>query len=276
MCPSLLRRLRGSHADCACHEPSAAICLKLRASAIPSGRATGTTHLRGCWPASMRSMVPPTYSIACGARVVGTRKRPDCLQDGSMPTAKKTSCATSFSGLRPGTLILDWTSRALRVVAEFRAAVTGYSDDPDIRRLVDELRIGSSDFERCWETQGVLAREGGERAFNIRPWDYCTIGRCRSLSRLARLSTNDASLYINRTQPMTGIEVSPPLAERRVKRSLRAAPPKTQGARSASAGSRSEPTARAQRGPKKGRAPLGRARPSTRLGWGVGGILSRW
>jgi hypothetical protein len=41
-------------------------------------------------------------------------------------------------------------SRAHRVVAEFRAAVTGYSDDPDIRRLVDELRIGSSDFERCW------------------------------------------------------------------------------------------------------------------------------
>jgi transcriptional regulator with XRE-family HTH domain len=70
--------------------------------------------------------------------------------------------------LRPEarTLILDWTSRAHRVVAEFRAAVTGYSDDPDIRRLVDELRIGSADFERCWETQGVLAREGGERAFN--------------------------------------------------------------------------------------------------------------
>ena len=42
--------------------------------------------------------------------------------------------------LRPEarTLILDWTSRAHRVVAEFRAAVTGYSDDPDIRRLVDE------------------------------------------------------------------------------------------------------------------------------------------
>ena len=70
--------------------------------------------------------------------------------------------------LRPEarTLILDWTSRADRVVAEFRAAVTGYSDDPEIRRLVDELRIGSADFARCWEAQGVLAREGGERAFN--------------------------------------------------------------------------------------------------------------
>jgi len=70
--------------------------------------------------------------------------------------------------LRPEakTLILDWMARAHRVVAEFRAAVTAYSDDPDIRRLVDELRIASPDFARCWETHGVLAREGGERAFN--------------------------------------------------------------------------------------------------------------
>lgn len=63
-------------------------------------------------------------------------------------------------------LILDWTSRAHRVVAEFRAAVTAYSDDPDVRRVVEELRIGSAEFERCWETQGILAREGGDRAFN--------------------------------------------------------------------------------------------------------------
>jgi hypothetical protein len=52
------------------------------------------------------------------------------------------------------------------VVAEFRAAVTAYTDDPEIRRLVDELGIASAEFARCWATQGVLAREGGERAFN--------------------------------------------------------------------------------------------------------------
>lgn len=69
--------------------------------------------------------------------------------------------------LRPEarTLIVDWASRAQRVVAEFRAAVTAYADDPEVRRLVGELSAGSSDFERCWQTQGVLAREGGERAF---------------------------------------------------------------------------------------------------------------
>jgi transcriptional regulator with XRE-family HTH domain len=69
--------------------------------------------------------------------------------------------------LRPKarSLITDWEPRARRVVAEFRAAVTSYSDDPEVRRLVDELSMKSTDFERCWATHGVLAREGGERAF---------------------------------------------------------------------------------------------------------------
>ena len=69
--------------------------------------------------------------------------------------------------LRPEarSLILDWEPRARRVVAEFRASATNYSDDPEVRRLVDELSLKSTDFERCWATHGVLAREGGERAF---------------------------------------------------------------------------------------------------------------
>jgi transcriptional regulator with XRE-family HTH domain len=69
--------------------------------------------------------------------------------------------------LRPEarSLIRDWPTRAHRVVAEFRAAVTGYADDPAIRRIVEQLSAVSADFGRCWATQGVLAREGGKRAF---------------------------------------------------------------------------------------------------------------
>ena len=66
----------------------------------PERPATGTIRLRACWPASMRSMVRPTFSIAHGARAAGTRKRPGCLRDGSTLTAKKIFCATSSSGLR--------------------------------------------------------------------------------------------------------------------------------------------------------------------------------
>jgi transcriptional regulator with XRE-family HTH domain len=70
--------------------------------------------------------------------------------------------------LRPQSrsLIVDWNSRAHRVVAEFRAAMTSHVSDPEAKRLVDELTVKSTDFARLWAAHGVLAREGGERTFN--------------------------------------------------------------------------------------------------------------
>jgi transcriptional regulator with XRE-family HTH domain len=69
--------------------------------------------------------------------------------------------------LRPEarSLIVDWEVRAHRVVAEFRAALSGHVEEPALRRLVDELSARSPDFARCWAAHGVLAREGGERTF---------------------------------------------------------------------------------------------------------------
>ena len=63
-------------------------------------------------------------------------------------------------------LICDWAERAGRVAAEFRAATSGYVDDPALRKLVDTLHRDSADFARCWDAHGVLRREGGERTFN--------------------------------------------------------------------------------------------------------------
>jgi len=73
-----------------------------------------------------------------------------------------------FLFLRPEarSLICDWDARAHRVVAEFRAATTSYVDDQALERLVEDLRRESVDFARCWDTHGVLAREGGLRTFN--------------------------------------------------------------------------------------------------------------
>jgi transcriptional regulator with XRE-family HTH domain len=70
--------------------------------------------------------------------------------------------------LRPQSrsLIVDWDSRAHRVVAEFRAAMTSHVSDPEVKRLVDELTVKSTDFACLWAAHGVLAREGGERTFN--------------------------------------------------------------------------------------------------------------
>lgn len=63
-------------------------------------------------------------------------------------------------------LIDNWETRCSRLVAEFRADCGRHSDDPFIRELLDELCEGSNDFYRCWQSQAVLEREGGERRFH--------------------------------------------------------------------------------------------------------------
>ncbi|ULU25611.1 helix-turn-helix domain-containing protein [Dyella terrae] len=63
-------------------------------------------------------------------------------------------------------LIIDWEDRAQRVVAEFRADTALYPDDAMRAEQVDMLRRESPSFERYWNAQGVLAREGGRRTFN--------------------------------------------------------------------------------------------------------------
>ena len=53
-----------------------------------------------------------------------------------------------------------------------RAATTSYLDDPEVRQLIDELSAEGREFRRFLSTQGVMVREGRERAIN-RP----TMGR---------------------------------------------------------------------------------------------------
>jgi transcriptional regulator with XRE-family HTH domain len=62
-------------------------------------------------------------------------------------------------------LIVDWSDRARRVVAEFRADFSRRLRDPALAALVDELTEASPVFARLWREQGVLGREGGERRF---------------------------------------------------------------------------------------------------------------
>ncbi|MGE5522867.1 MAG: helix-turn-helix domain-containing protein [Rhodospirillaceae bacterium] len=64
------------------------------------------------------------------------------------------------------TLIQDWSNRAWRLVAEFRADCGRLADTPPIRSLIEELTATSPEFVRCWQTHDVLDREGGERRFH--------------------------------------------------------------------------------------------------------------
>lgn len=63
-------------------------------------------------------------------------------------------------------LIPDWTVRARRVVAEFRADFGAHAGDPRARGMVEALRRDSPFFAATWDELDVLEREGGLRSFN--------------------------------------------------------------------------------------------------------------
>ena len=63
------------------------------------------------------------------------------------------------------TLIVDWKSRARRLVAEFRSDAGRYLSEPPTQRLISELQTNSKPFARYWSEQDVRAREGGVRTF---------------------------------------------------------------------------------------------------------------
>jgi transcriptional regulator with XRE-family HTH domain len=62
--------------------------------------------------------------------------------------------------------IVDWETRASRIVAEFRADCRTRLDEPALARLIDELTQGSPEFARFWKQHHVMERQGGRRDFN--------------------------------------------------------------------------------------------------------------
>jgi hypothetical protein len=63
------------------------------------------------------------------------------------------------------TLIVDWRSRAKRLVAEFRSDAGRHLTEPPTLRLISGLQGGSRVFARYWSEQDVREREGGARTF---------------------------------------------------------------------------------------------------------------
>lgn len=62
--------------------------------------------------------------------------------------------------------IVDWETRASRIVAEFRADCRTRLNEPVLARLIDELKQGSPEFARFWKRHHVMERQGGRRDFN--------------------------------------------------------------------------------------------------------------
>jgi transcriptional regulator with XRE-family HTH domain len=62
-------------------------------------------------------------------------------------------------------LIADWSTRARRLVAEFRADAGASLEQLRVRAMLDALRAQSPEFDALWRRHDVLEREGGERIF---------------------------------------------------------------------------------------------------------------
>lgn len=63
-------------------------------------------------------------------------------------------------------LIVDWETRARRLVAEFRADSIRHLNDGPTHALIEALSEESEAFGRFWASQDVGEREGGTRAFD--------------------------------------------------------------------------------------------------------------
>lgn len=61
--------------------------------------------------------------------------------------------------------IVDWETRARRIVAEFRADAGRFIHQEPTRSLLQRLLQQSSSFRRFWNSQDVFEREGGLRNF---------------------------------------------------------------------------------------------------------------
>ncbi len=70
-----------------------------------------------------------------------------------------------FLDRKARTLIVDWRSRAKRLVAEFRSDAGRHLTEPPTLRLIAGLQGGSNLFSRYWSEQDVREREGGARNF---------------------------------------------------------------------------------------------------------------
>lgn len=70
-----------------------------------------------------------------------------------------------FLDKRARQFILDWEERARRLVAEYRADTASWRDDPVRQAMVHELCSASAAFGAAWNSQQVLARDGGSRSF---------------------------------------------------------------------------------------------------------------
>lgn len=112
----------------------------------------------------------PAYMLDRLWNVVAWNRQAETLFAGWLDGRKKPSQPPNllhFTFLSPAarTLITNWPERAQRLAAEFRADCGKASDEEPLAGMIEQLKQGSEEFDRLWNSQQVVGRDGGLRQF---------------------------------------------------------------------------------------------------------------
>ncbi|MBH2937677.1 helix-turn-helix domain-containing protein [Serratia marcescens] len=115
---------------------------------------------------SVHQMTVPCYLLDVTWNVVAWNPQAAALFRGWLDVANSPNLL-HFMFFHPlaKTLVSDWEERARRVVAEFRAETSHHQNTEEMRVFVRNMTHNSADFNHWWKQHDVMAREGGERAF---------------------------------------------------------------------------------------------------------------
>lgn len=115
---------------------------------------------------SVHQMTVPCYLLDVTRNVVARNPQAAALFSGWLDVANSPNLL-HFMFFHPlaKTLVSDWEERARRVVAEFRAETSHHQNTEEMRAFVRNMTHNSADFNHWWKQHDVMAREGGERAF---------------------------------------------------------------------------------------------------------------
>lgn len=85
-----------------------------------------------------------------------------------------------------------------QTVADLRAVVARYPEDPELHRLLDELRAGSEHFVRPWDEGHVAVRRASRKTF-----DHPEVGRMTLDCDVLVLPEGDQRMVVSSAEPGT-------------------------------------------------------------------------
>lgn len=131
-----------------------AYLFELAAQRDPAEPELATADVPDTLVATVELVAAPAYVLDRQWNALAWNTPAAALFAGWLTASTIATCCASPSCRRPRALIVDWDTRARRLVAEFRADSIRHLNDAPTRSLIDALLAGSEAFAHYWASQG--------------------------------------------------------------------------------------------------------------------------